>query len=147
MSTYVTHRHRPNVYQEEYSVLVYKLKLLGMTDEELAKFFDIALNTFHLWLSKYTEFKIGYLSGGDLADADIIGAMHKSAMGYSHPAEKIMVVDKTVVREEYIEHYPPNPKAAEMLVYNRQRSRWKPKPDEETSANINIKITGGLPDE
>jgi hypothetical protein len=64
---------------------------------------------------------------------------------------KILVVDKTVVREEYIEHYPPDTNAASLWLSNRQRGRWKLKPTEDDTRDDgggrSIRIYGGLPDE
>ena len=58
-----------------------------------------------------------------------------------------MVVDKEVVREEYTEHYPPDTAAASLWLSNRQRGRWKLKPEDENAVAISVKVTGGLPDE
>lgn len=59
-----------------------------------------------------------------------------------------MVVDKEVVREEYVEHYPPDTAAASLWLANRQRGKWKLKPGEdEASQGVTINVVGGLPDE
>src|SRR5277367_4809639 len=54
-----------------------------------------------------------------------------------------------VVRVETIEHYPPDTKAAETWLYNRQPSKWKR--DRSVDAKneereLTIKIVGGLPE-
>ena len=57
----------------------------------------------------------------DEADADIAVKLRDRALGYSHSSEKIC----EVVRVETIEHYPPDTKAAETWLYNRQPTKWK----------------------
>lgn len=105
-------------------------------------------STLDKWRKAQPDFSAAYEAGGEAADAEVALALKHRAMGYSHKAEKIMLGPGGIVlREEYIEHYPPDTAAASLWLSNRQRGRWKLKPDEETNANVNIKITGGLPDE
>jgi len=75
--------------------------------------------------------------------------LRERALGYSHRAEKIFLNrEGEVVRVETIEHYPPDTKAAETWLYNRQPSKWKRQRDADKSEDreLTIKIVGGLPE-
>ena len=76
--------------------------------------------------------------------------MYHRAKGYSHAAEKILVVDGAVVREDYTEHYPPDTRAAEFLLTNRHPGKWKSKRDGDEpgpeGGGPQVRVTGGLPE-
>lgn len=50
--------------------------------------------------------------------SDVLEALYKRAMGYSHKAVDIKVVNGEIVETEYIKHYPPDRAAAEEF-FNR----------------------------
>ena len=47
---------RPTLYKPEYAEQAYKLCQLGATDIELAKFFNVSLDTIHEWSNVNEEF-------------------------------------------------------------------------------------------
>lgn len=141
---------RPPVYKPEYDELAERLKLLGLNEPEIAKAIGISVNQLRVWVETRPSFKEACANGGDLADARVAQALYSRAMGYSHKAEKIMVVDKSVARAEYTEHYPPDTNAAMLWLANRNPDKWKLRPGEDGKNDTNvttITVTGGLPDE
>jgi hypothetical protein len=142
---------RPTVYTQELDEHARRLCLLGLTDDELAEYFGITRHGISRWDKLHPSFLSARAEGREKADAQVADSLHKRAMGYTHRAVKIMVVDKTVVREEYIEHYPPDTNAAALWLANRQRGRWKLKPTEDDTRDEDggrsIRIYGGLPDD
>lgn len=139
---------RPSSYAPEFDETVKRLRLLMLTKVEIATFFGVAPNTLDLWGQRHPSFRQAYAEGGEEADFGVVLALRHRAMGYSHKAEKIMIVDKEIVREEYTEHYPPDTAAASLWLSNRQRGKWKLKQDDASQdTSVQIKITGGLPDE
>jgi hypothetical protein len=86
----------------------------------------------------------------DESDADVAVKLRERALGYSHQSEKIFLTkDGEVVRVETIEHYPPDTKAAETWLYNRQPSKWKRDRSVDAKSEereLTIKIVGGLPE-
>ena len=52
-----------------------------------------------------------------------------------------------MVRVETIEHYPPDTKAAETWLFNRQPDKWKRQrdADKDPDRELAIKVIGGLP--
>ena len=124
---------RPTRYKAEYAEQARKLCLLGATDIELAEFFQVSTATLDTWKKAHSEFLSSITRGKDIADAEVAERLFQRALGYSHKAVKIMAVDKTVVREEYIEHYPPDTQAASLWLRNRQPKKWRDKQDVEHS--------------
>ena len=124
---------RPSRYKSEYAEQARKLCLLGATDEELAGFFGVNADTIHQWKKVHPEFSESITRGKIVADAEVAEKLFQRALGYSHKAVKIMAVDKTVVHEEYIEHYPPDTQAASLWLRNRQPKKWRDKQDVEHS--------------
>ena len=67
----------------------------------------------------------------EVADERVGRALYHRAIGYSHPAVKIVTValgnnaGSKVVREEYTEHYPPDTAAICFWLKNRQPDRWR----------------------
>lgn len=120
---------RPTRYKEEFADQARKLCLLGATDIELAAFFGISTGTLDAWKKRHSEFLSSIKSGKDIADAEVADRLYQRALGYSHKAVKIMAVDKTVVREDYVEHYPPDTQAASLWLRNRQPKKWRDKQD------------------
>lgn len=124
---------RPTDYKEEYDEQAYKLCLLGATDKELADFFGVTEQTVNNWKHAQPSFFESITRGKLSADALVAESLFKRANGYTHPAEKIMVVAGQVERVQYLEHYPPDTPAASLWLRNRQPEKWRDKIDHEHS--------------
>lgn len=120
---------RPTLYQEGYPDQVYKLALLGLTDEEIASFFEVAVQTVYNWDAAHPEFLEARARGKAIADAEVAAKLYHRALGYEHKAVKIFMpqgADKPVYAP-YVEHYPPDTQAITWWLKNRQSSRWQDK--------------------
>lgn len=115
---------RPTKYDPAYCEQAHKLALLGLTNDELARFFEIEPSTFDLWLQKHEEFSGAVKSGRIDADANVAKSLYRRAIGYSHPDVDIRVIDGQIVQTELTKHYPPDERSARMWLTNRQRGRW-----------------------
>ena len=135
---------RPSEYKAEYAEQAYKLCLLGATDKELGDFFQVTEQTVNNWKSKHPEFFESITRGKMAADAQVAESLFKRALGYSHPAEKIMVVAGTVQREQYTEHYQPDTPAASLWLRNRQPAKWRDKVDHELTGKDGGPIEQGI---
>lgn len=118
---------RPTLYRPEYAEQVRKLARLGATDMEIADFFGVNVATIYRWANEHEDFCEARKNGKEAADERVERALYHRALGYSHDAVKIMVADKTVVREEYVEHYPPDTTAAIFWLKNRRPEAWRDK--------------------
>lgn len=128
---------RPTLYKPEYDKQAHDHCLLGATDAELAKFFDVSESTLNLWKVEHPKFSEAIKAGKGEADEKVAASLYHRALGYSHDAEKIFL-DKAgqIVRADYVEHYPPDPTSMIFWLKNRQKDKWRDKSDHEvTGAN------------
>lgn len=139
---------RPTKYQDDYPDQAYKLALLGLTLDEMAIFFEVAVSTVKLWQVEHPQFSDAITRGGTIADAEVAVSLRHRGLGYSHPAVKIFLprgaTEPVIV--DYIEHYPPDTNAAAMWLWNRQPGKWRKARDDSGEAGNTVVVTGGLPD-
>lgn len=130
--TTVKKRGRPSLFRPEYIEQAEKLAMLGMTNEEMTKFFEVAKATFDKWMREIDEFSSAVKKGRAGADAEVVASLYKRAIGYSHPAVKIMQYEGRPVTVEYTERYPPDPVSMIFWLRNRQPAKWRNNPDAAT---------------
>lgn len=120
---------RPSKFKPEFIEQARKLCMLGMTDKELADFFEVAESTLNLWKKDFPGFSESLKGGKTLADAEVAAKLHHRALGYSHPEDDIRVVNGQIVITPTIKHYPPDTTAGIFWLKNRQRDKWRDKPE------------------
>lgn len=131
----------PTKYKTEYNKQVYKLCLLGATNQELADFFEVHVNTIKNWYKSEPEFLSSVKRGKEKADADVAKSLLKRAKGYRY---------KEVTREGNFEtgvfkavkvvtkQVAPDTGAAMAWLKNRQPSKWRDKQELEHSGKLEI---------
>lgn len=124
---------RPSKYRDEFPEQARKLCLLGATDEDMARFFEVATSTVKLWGNQHPAFSAAIKDGKMMADATIADSLYQRAKGYSHRSVKIMVVDKCVEQVPFIEHYPPDPTSMIFWLKNRRPDLWREKQSESSA--------------
>jgi hypothetical protein len=118
-------RGRPTLYRPEYAQQAGKLCALGATDVEVADFFGVALATVKKWKNAHPEFVAALNAGKAEADDLVAKSLYQRARGYSHEAVKIMQYEGDVIREQYVEHYPPDTTACIFWLKNRRPHEWR----------------------
>jgi hypothetical protein len=116
---------RPTAYREDYATQAYKLALVGMTDAQMADFFEVAVSTFARWKRMHRTFSDALKRGKGSADAEVAKALYRKATGYSHKAVKIFLHEGKAVIVPYTEKYPPDSTACIFWLKNRQREQWR----------------------
>lgn len=112
-----------------------ELSMLGLTQPELAKFFEVSERAFKNWIARYPELKIAVKMGSAVADAKVAASLFHRACGYSHPEDDIRTITlpngmgSEIVITPIIKRYPPDTTAALAWLNNRQRGRWSRNPD------------------
>lgn len=101
------------------------LCLLGATDQDLAKHFEVSLATINNWKKKHLSFRLAIKAGKFVADAQVAGALFQRAKGWICEETDIRVIDKKVVVTTYTKHYPPDTGAAIYILNNRQKELWR----------------------
>lgn len=140
---------RPTLYKPEYPDLAYKFCLLGATNEELARSFDVHVDTIKEWLNVYPEFSASVKEGREIADANVANRLYKRAMGYEHQAVKIFANPTTGAEQiiPYTEHYAPDTTACIFWLKNRQKGKWRDKTEQEVTGTMTLaKALEALPD-
>jgi hypothetical protein len=133
---------RPTKFLPEYAKQAYHLALLGATDADLARAFAVQLSTVALWKRRHPDFSDALKRGKDEADSNVAKSLYRRALGYSHPAVKIITVARganqgsEVEEVPYMERYPPDTVAAIFWLKNRRPDLWRDKRDVEHSGEI-----------
>lgn len=145
---------RPSKYNTKYNTQAYKLCLLGATDQELADFFEVNIDTIHEWKHSKKGFSDSVKKGKIIADADVAKSFHKRAVGYAYTEETFeklgnkemlevtsegdMISVETYKKKIVTKEMPPDPGAALNWLKNRQPDKWRDKKEVGHSGGINI---------
>lgn len=112
--------YRPDCYPE----LAHNLALAGFDNETMANAFGVHVDTFIEWKKTYSEFAEAIREGGLNADGKVARAMYHRALGYDYQAEKLLVVNGEVIREEVRTHLPGDVAAQRVWLTNRRPDKW-----------------------
>lgn len=135
---------RASAYKAEYADWAEKLAKLGATDAELADAFEVSEQTINNWKKAHIEFSLALKKGKTLADAEVASKLFHRATGYSHDDLDIRVVNGEIIQTPIIKHYPPDTTAAIFWLKNRQRNKWRDKPegeDQEEAVPARVEVT------
>ena len=108
-------------YDESMNEKAYKLALLGMTNAQMASFFDITESAFCSWLKKYPKFGWAVAKGRMQADAEVAFSLFKAATGYEYEDEQVVMVDKQPMKIKVKKTKAPSVSAAIFWLKNRTR--------------------------
>ncbi len=120
---------RPTKYRVSLNDLVYKLCLLGATDENIAECLNIAESTLNDWKHKHLGFSEAIKKGKLQADGCVAQALFHRACGYTHPEVKVFCNDGDIVTYDTFKHYPPDTGAC--FIWLKNRAGWKDKQEHE----------------
>ncbi len=110
--------------------------MLGATDKDLARFFEVDEATINRWKIKYDVFCESLKDGREIADAYIGESLYQRAKGYSHKEDKIFNNNGEPLIVPTIKHYPPDPTAIIFWLKNRQPGKWRDKREVEADVKI-----------
>ena len=116
---------RPSLYKPEYAETARKLCLLGMTDSQLAIFFEVSEQTINNWKKRHGEFAEALTQGKAIADADVAVALFRRAIGYTTTEQKIIATPDGPKVFELKKTLPPEVGAARFWLKNRQPQHWR----------------------
>lgn len=129
---------RPSGYDPSMNDMARKLALLGMTDEEMAKFFGVTRQTLDNWKAEEPAFFAAVQEGKEIADANVADSLYKRATG------EIVELEKVVKHHETGEHIvikyktfiPGDTGAAMNWLKNRKADKWRDKHDIELGGSV-----------
>jgi len=116
---------RPSSYRPEFARQTAKLCALGATDADLAEFFGVSEQTLNAWKQAHPEFLEALKAGKADIDAQVERRLFERAMGYSHPAVKILQHEGKPIVVDYVEHYAPDTTACIFWLKNRKPREWR----------------------
>ncbi len=120
---------QPTAFKPEYVVLAHNYCLLGATDKDLARLFDVTEATINNWKDKHPQFFESIKAGKDEADAKVAESLFKRATGYSHPDVHVSNYQGDITLTPLTKHYPPDPTSGIFWLKNRQRDKWRERLD------------------
>lgn len=99
----------------------------GLTKYEIADACGIAIDTLMEYQKKYPEFSAAIERGRQRGVTDVVSAMHKVALGYVVPEEKLQYDMQTGswARETVLKAYPPDVKAQHLILQHSETGSWK----------------------
>ena len=125
---------RPTKYKSEYVDQVYRLCLIGLTDKQLAKYFECSEATLNTWKKRYPKFLESLKKGKEIADGEVALSLFKRACGYSHPEEKVFCNEGHITTHETIKHYPPD--TAACFIWLKNRAGWRDRHEHAVSGEV-----------
>lgn len=133
---------RPTDYRVQFNKQAYHLALLGATDKDLAAAFDVSESAINAWKIAHPKFQKSIKAGKEKADGRVAKALFHRAVGYSHPAVKIVADAKTGahVAVPYVERYPPDAVAGIFWLKNRRPDLWRDKQHVEHEGAVGVGV-------
>ena len=135
---------RPTAFKPEHIAEASRLFADGGTEEQVAKALGVSAVTLRAWKRRNPEFLSASTIAKDAADEKVVASLYQRALGYSHPAVKIVTVARganqgsDVVEVPYTEHYPPDATSMIFWLKNRRPKEWRDKQEVEHSGTIDI---------
>jgi hypothetical protein len=126
---------RPSKYRPEFVDQARKLAELGLTDHEIADFFQVSRMSLHKWRGEYPEFRDAMKAGKEPADDRVEQSLFHRAVGYTFASEKIFLPAQSseALRVPITEHVPPDTTACIFWLKNRQPTLWRDRSQHEHS--------------
>lgn len=134
---------RPSLYRSEYDDLAFNYCLLGATNEDLARCFDVSRDTVQVWLATLDTFSDAVKRGREAADARVARSLFTRATGATAKTQKPVILKdgnggQRIEIVEYVEAYPPDTVAGIFWLKNRRPDLWRDKQD------VDLSVTGRI---
>jgi len=95
------------------------------SNAQIAKVLDVSPTTVAEWERKKPDFALALSRGREKQNRRVEKALYERAIGYRHPAKKIMQWQGETIEVEYVEHYPPDVNAIQFWLKNRDPQNWQ----------------------
>lgn len=129
---------RPSSFRPEFIEQADKLSKLGLTDAEMASFFEVSVRTLHRWKIESEEFCHSIKTGKAHADERVERSLYMRATGYDYVEQQAFKVkcDQYEERVEVVEverHQPADTTAGIFWMKNRRSDQWRDKREVEVN--------------
>ena len=118
---------RPTKYKSEFLAVMYKVTELGGTDKDVIAAIGVSERVLNNWKKKYPEVSAALKQGKEFANHEIKTALFQVAKGFKCDDTKFATFEGQITDSRKIKrHYPPNVRAIQFWLINRDRENWKP---------------------
>lgn len=132
-------------HEESMANEVARLARFGLTNEEIAEFYEITGQTFQRYLRDIKEFRDALMEGRMLDSMKVVDSLHKQALGYMVEEEVIAqhvtrqgdIVELKSTTKKYVQ---PSATAAIYLLKTRHGDKWMDIIRTEATQNLNISV-------
>jgi hypothetical protein len=118
-------RGRPSTFNKKIADIIVRLAGEGKTEDEIAKLIGVGKQTLYNWRAAQPDFRDAVKNAKAVADQLVMASLFSRACGYSQPSTKFFLHNGQVIREEYIENFPPDVTACIFWLKNRQPRKWR----------------------
>lgn len=135
-----------------YDDWVWSLSVDGLSHAEIAKVIGVSKRTLNQWSREHDSFKQALAASKEVADAEVMRALHRRAVGYEYTEKKRVAVldaegnERKSKEEENQKKVVPDVAAQRFWLKNRQSGTWKDKIDSVLSADSEVEVQLYLPD-
>lgn len=143
---------RPTKLSEEIIRQTREACLLGATNENLAKLFNVATSTIDEWIAHNEAFSGAVKAAKAELDNQVERRLYERATGYSHPEVHVSNYQGEVTLTPLTKHYPPDATSLIFWLKNRRPQAWRDR-QEITGADggpqqfdVRVSFVGGSPE-
>ena len=115
----------PTGYSKLSLAKVKELAKRGWTDVEMAKFFGVHPSTWNEWKAKHAKFREALKEWKDGANERVVRSLYERAVGYTFVEAKVFHAEGKTTIVEVLRHVPPDVKAQQYWLNNRDRENWR----------------------
>lgn len=128
---------RPTKYEGEKTIkYAVKLANLGATNDQIADFLEVNVDTLYEWGEKHPEFSESLKRAKEIHDDQLVEkSLLKRATGYIRTIERL---DKDGCAVACQEELPPDPTSMIFWLKNRQPQKWRDRQELEHSGNLSV---------
>lgn len=131
MSEKRTKKGRPTKFDQTLFNIAMNLYKQGKTDREVADICGVHESTINLWKKNNANFFESLKNAKAIANKRVENALYERAIGYSHKETQVKVVSdgkdmgSRIERVNIDKNYPPDTRACEFWLMNRDPKNWK----------------------
>ncbi len=111
----------------------------GATDKEVAEVLEVTEQTINNWKIAHPDFFESLKDWKINADSNVVRSLYERATGYSCRETKLFCHEGSIIAEDIIKQYPPDPTAMIFWLKNRQPKEWRDK-TEVVATNANMSL-------
>lgn len=120
---------RPERFGEKDFEMVIRLVEAGATDKSIAEHFGISVTTYKRKCYEITGLREEIAKALERYNLSRVKrSLVERAIGYTHHEEKLFAYKGEIIRAKTTKHYPPDPQAIAMVLYNKAPSEWGRRP-------------------